>query len=78
METRRADPASTCVTVVDDAPVLDLHPRPKVVREPKGARGMEPLEVVDDVGRRLVVVADPKLEGELGDAFDRLRRDPRE
>ena len=66
------------VAVVDDLPVLDFDPRAEPVREAEAVGGAQALEVFDHVGRRVVVVRDADLEGQLGHARHRLRRDPRD
>jgi hypothetical protein len=67
------------VAVVGDAPVVaDLDPGPQLVGEPGPTRLDERLGVREHVGRRQVVVADPQIEREPRDPFDRLAGDPRD
>ena len=69
----RSDLAAAGLTEVDDPPVLDLDPGSQLVREAKAVGPAQLVEVVDHVGRRLVVVRNPDLERELGrEAVDRL------
>ncbi len=60
--------------------VLHLDPGLELVRLAEAVGVAQPLELpAAEVGRRrLVVVADPELEGDLGHALDRLRGDPRD
>jgi hypothetical protein len=62
----------------DDSAVVDLDPRPELVREPEPVGRAEGLEIVDPVRRRFVVVGHPEVEGELHGAAHRLGRDPGE
>jgi hypothetical protein len=62
--------------VVDDAVVLDLDPGRELVGEPEPVGGPQGLEVVDGVGRWVVIVGDPGLERQLGQAADGLGGDP--
>src|SRR5829696_4177521 len=78
LERGRADVAVAFVPVVDDLAVLDLDPGPEVFRLTEAVLVAQPREIAgaDPVGRRLVVMADPHLEGDLGHALDCLRGDP--
>jgi hypothetical protein len=74
----RAHHPATRVPRVDDSAVVDLGPRREVVREPELAVGAQLFEVVEFVGRRVVVVREAALERALQHgARDRLGRDPR-
>ena len=64
------------VAVADDPSVLDLDERPELVRLAEPIRPAKLLEVVELVGRRLVVVGHAHLERDLREAGDGLRRDP--
>ncbi len=64
---------------VDDLAVLDLDPRLEPVGEAEPTLGPPLVEVVDDVGRGVVVAGDPGVERALQDGTGhRLRRDPRD
>jgi hypothetical protein len=62
--------------VPDDPSVLDVDVRPELVRLAKPIRPAKLLEVLELIGRRLVVVGDAHLERDLREAGDGLRRDP--
>ncbi len=59
------------------APV-GLHPRRQHVGEPEPVGRPQCLEVLDDVGRRVVVVGEPGVECHAGPPAYRFRWDPRE
>ena len=73
---RRADVPLPQVAVPDDPSILDLDERPKLVglAEPIGLPKL--LEILEVVGRGLVVVGDTHLEGDLREPSDRFRWDP--
>jgi hypothetical protein len=73
---RSADVALPQVPGVDDPAVLDLDERPQLVGLAEAIRRPEVLEVLEDVGRWLVVVGDAQFERDLRRSSDRLRRDP--
>jgi hypothetical protein len=50
--------AAASLPIVGDLFVLDLDPPAKLVGEPGGVRGEQPLQVVQDVRWRQVVVGD--------------------
>ena len=51
------------VAEVDDAPrVVGVDPSAQHVREAEAIGGAQRLEVLDDFGRRLVVVGHPRIE----------------
>ena len=78
LEGRRADVARALVPVPDDLAVFDFDPGPEVIGLAEAVFVAQAREIAgsDPVGRRLVVVADPELEGDLGHALDCLRGDP--
>ncbi len=73
---RRADVSLAEMTGAHDPPVLDLDERAQLVRLAEPVARPEILEAVQPVGRRVIVVGDPELEGDLRRPGDRLRRDP--
>ena len=75
---RRTDAAPAEVALPDDPAVLDLDVRSELVGLAEAVGGAERLEVVDAVGRWLVVVGDTHVERDPGHALDGLRRDPRD
>jgi len=62
--------------VADDATVVDLDPRREPVGEAEPTFALQLVEVLDQVGRRRVVVGDAGLEGHLGQAADGFGGDP--
>ncbi len=74
-----ADQPGPGVAGVTDLPVVaDLDPGPQRVGEPEFVRRAEFLEVPEFCGRRVIVVAESRVEGQPAGAGDRLRRDPRD
>lgn len=65
------------MAVVHDLAVLHLDERMQVVRLAEGVGLGHRLEVIDDVGWRLVVMGDAHRERNLGQPFYGFRRDPR-
>jgi hypothetical protein len=79
---RHADVATAQVAVADDPAtagtvLLHVDEGPQLVGEPEPVCDPQRLDVVDDIGGRVVVVGDPGLEGHLGQAGDRFGGDPR-
>ena len=66
------------VTVIGDAAVFYVDVGPQLVGEPEAVVLAHLVEVVEHVGKRLVVVGCAHLEGELGHPLDRLGGDPRD
>ena len=75
---RRPHHRAAGVAVVDDRAALDFYPRAQTVREAEPVGRAQALEVVDHVGRRVVVVRDSHLERQLRHARHSFRRDPRD
>lgn len=73
---RGADVALPEMPVPDDPSVVNFDERPELVRLAKPIRPAKLLEVLQLVGRRLVVVGHAHLEGDLREAGNGLRRDP--
>jgi hypothetical protein len=70
------DVAAAGIAVERRLAVLELDPRAQFVRLAEGVRLAKRLEILQLVGRRVVVVGDPHLERELRHARDRLGRNP--
>jgi len=60
----------------DLARVVDVDPGLQDVGEAEPVRGPQLLDVAEDIGRRIVVVGEPGVEGRPGSAGDRLGGDP--
>src|SRR6476469_6102519 len=77
---RRADQAASLVAETDDRAVLDLDPRLQLVRLAEAVSVPEApqIAVLEPIRRRVVVVADPRLERQLGHPLDCLGRNPRD
>jgi hypothetical protein len=74
---RRADHAPAGVAGVDDAPgPVDLDRDGQPIRESEAIGVAQRLQVVDRVGRRLIVVGDARVEGQASHPFDGLGGDP--
>ena len=73
-ERRRSDQATPGIALSHDPPVLDLDPRPQLIRLAKAIGVAQRVEITwrEHLGRRLVVVADPDLERQLRQSRDRL------
>jgi hypothetical protein len=74
-----AGPRRTVVAPILPPPaVFDVDVGAELVglAEPVGLAELLEIAGADPVGRRRVVVGDPELERDLGDALDRLGRDP--
>jgi hypothetical protein len=78
VEGGRADHPSTLLPEVDDLAVLNLDPTPEYVGEPEAIRLPQPLQVVEEVRRRLVVVGDPERDRDLHHPIECARRNPRD
>ena len=73
---RRADVALAQVAVADDPAIFHVDEGSKLVRLPEPIGTAKLLEILDPIGRGLVVVGHTHLERDLREAGDGVRRDP--
>jgi len=78
LDGRRAHLPAAAVPGIDDLSVADLDPSFEAIREPEPVGVAQRVEILDHVGRRIVVVRESHLEDGLVHSRDRFRRDPRE
>src|SRR5713101_2817077 len=65
------------LAIGQDVAVLDLDPGPQLVREADAVAGQQGAEVLEPVGRRKIVVGEPRLKSEPGEALGGLPGYPR-
>jgi len=75
---RRSHEAAPEVTAPGHPAVLDVHPRRQDIGEAEPIGHPQVLEVLDVVGRRLVVVGESGIEGHAGSSAYGLGGDPRQ
>ena len=76
VDPRARDERTAATAVVDDQPVLDADPRPKLVRLAKGVGGTQAIDVAERLGRRLVEVRHRDPEGKARHRVEHAEREP--